>query len=114
MKLGSDAFCIIGILFALYSICKFHYCSSVVAYYAVIISFILGTAFCVYILTCLVDLDFSGVLAFLKYLLLYSGLSLIMFCLYSIGYCFAIWLILIESNKRKHKKTKIILAFLKY
>ena len=66
MKLGSDTFCIIGILFALYSICKSHYCSSVAAYYSVVVSFILGTAFCVYILTCLVDLDFWWRVGILK------------------------------------------------
>ena len=58
VKVGADAIIILGILFALYSVCAFNYCSSVMAYYLVAISFIMTTAFCVYIITRFGDINF--------------------------------------------------------
>ena len=58
VKVGVDVLVIVGILFAMYSVCAFKYCASVVAYYIVAISFFMNTAFCVYIITRFGDINF--------------------------------------------------------
>ena len=58
VKVSVDALIILGILFAMYSVCAFNYCSSVAAYYLMAISFIANTVFCVYIITRFGDISF--------------------------------------------------------
>ena len=58
VKVGADVGIILGILAALYSVCAFHSCSSILAYYIVAIAFILNTSFCIYVATRFTDLSF--------------------------------------------------------
>lgn len=48
MQIVSDAFLVIGIVEGLYSACGDKYIPGIVAYYSVIISFLLHSAFCIY------------------------------------------------------------------
>jgi len=51
IKLFGDAVCIIGSIFGLNSMRGRNYCSSVAAYYFVMLSFFMNTAFCIYAIT---------------------------------------------------------------
>ena len=72
IKLAGDALCILGIIFGLISVCSFNYCMSIAAYYTVAVSFILGTSFCIYVLTCIFDLSFWWEVGFLKIVTVFS------------------------------------------
>ena len=58
IKLVSDVFIILGILFAVFSACSQKYTPSVIAYYLVLISFLLNTTFCIFILFQIGNSDF--------------------------------------------------------
>ena len=58
IKVGVDALIILGILFAVYSTFTLNYCSSVIAYYIISISFLLYSSFCIYIMTKFYDISF--------------------------------------------------------
>ena len=50
LRLLSDLFTIIGIIYALYSLCQSHYRASVVAYYCLLVTFAINTLFFIFIL----------------------------------------------------------------
>ena len=77
IKLLGDIICIIGSIFGINSIRGKKYCSSVVAYYLVMLSLFLNTSFCIYVITVICSLSFWKAVGFYRVIsvILWYGLD---------------------------------------
>ena len=49
LRITSDLFTIIGIIYVIFSICRSHYRASIIAYYCLVVTFVINTLFFIYI-----------------------------------------------------------------
>ena len=103
IKLVSDVFIILGILFAVFSACLQKYTPSVIAYYLVAISFLLNTAFCIFILF---QIGNASMIGFIK--LLWKGVlfSIILWLFFDFVLMIFTWMLFCNMVDIKRKKQK--------
>ena len=101
LKLVSDAFTIIGILFAVFSACASKYTPSVIAYYLVLISFLLNTTFCIFILFQIGNSDFIGFMTILWKGIIFSIILWIFFDFVLLIFTWMLFCNMVDINRRK-------------
>ena len=80
LRIISDLFTIIGIIYALFSICKSHYRASIIAYYCLVVTFVINTVFFIFIILIIFHSYYRRILAFRILGWSFDYFCLLLFC----------------------------------
>ena len=83
MRILSDLLVIIGIIYAILSICKINFKFATVAYYCIIISFLIDLSFTIYIIVLLIFYNFWSLINYRIIVWAIDGAIMFLFCWFS-------------------------------
>ena len=98
LRITSDLFTIIGIIYAIFSICRSHYRASIIAYYCLVVTFVINTLFFIYIVFIIFYSYYRTRLAFRI-----LGWGLDYFCL--LLFCWFLFCNMVNIGRRNRQQT---------